>query len=235
MAHILVVEDNPDLAFALTTHLELEGFEVRVAADGPAGVAAALEDRADLIVLDVMLPGFDGFRVLRTIRERGLETPVLMLTARGEETDKVRGLRMGADDYLTKPFGSMELLARVDALLRRARLSSRDGAPPATAPRQEVIAFGDIEILPDARIVKRDGQPVTLRPREFDLLLALVRRQGRVASRQELLQEVCGYDADVASRTIDIHVAELRRKLEAVPSEPRHIITVMKAGYRFES
>ena len=233
MTRILVIEDNADLAFGLTTHLELEGFEVRVASDGPAGVEAALERSADVIVLDVMLPGFDGFRVLRTIRENGVDAPVLMLTARGEETDKVRGLRLGADDYLTKPFGSLELTARIDALLRRTRRAPADEAP--AAPRHEVITFGTIEIVPSARTVKREGTPVALRPREYDLLLALVRRNGAVASRQELLQEVCGYDADVASRTIDIHVAELRRKLEDDPANPKHILTVVKVGYRLEA
>lgn len=230
MSQILIAEDNPDLAFALQTTLETEGFETQVACDGPAAVIAALTGDPDLIVLDLMLPGFDGYRVLRTIREQGVDTPVLILTALGEEADKVRGFRLGADDYLTKPFGSMELVARVDALLRRARLL-REAAPPR---RAETIVIGSIEIAPGSHIVRRDGEKVTLRPREFDLLMALVRREGAVATRQELLREVWGYDADVVSRTIDIHIAELRRKLEDDPSDPQRILTVLKVGYRLQ-
>ena len=230
MAKILVVEDNSDLAFALSTTLEVEGFEVDVAGSGPEAVAAAAH-RPDLIVLDVMLPGFDGYRVLRTLREGGDTTPVLILTARGEQADKLRGFRLGADDYLTKPFAAAELVARVDALLRRAR-QGRPEEEARTAPA--TVRFGAVEVVPASRIVRRDGRPVALRPRELDLLLALIRRNGAVTTRQELLQEVWGYDADVVSRTIDIHVSELRRKLEVDPATPRHIITVVKVGYRFQ-
>jgi DNA-binding response OmpR family regulator len=226
MTRILVVEDNADLAFAVTTALESEGFDVVVAGTGPEGVELARTGDADLIILDVMLPGFDGFRVVRTLREDGIETPILMLTARGEETDKVKGLRLGADDYVTKPFGAMELLARVDALLRRSRR-----AAPAPAALEQ---FGDVEVNRAARTVKRGGDSVSLTPKEFDLLIALMDRAGAVVPRGDLLSAVWGYQQDVSTRTVDIHVSELRAKLEPNPAQPVHIITVRKTGYRFE-
>jgi DNA-binding response OmpR family regulator len=176
-----------------------------------------------------MLPGLDGFRVLRAIRDAGVAVPVLILTARGEEADRVRGLKSGADDYVTKPFGVMELLARVEAILRRARRArpEEDGAA-------ELLRFGSIEVNPRARTVTRAGRPVELSPKELDLLLALWRRRGSVVSRVELLREVWGYSDDAVTRTVDTHVGELRRKLEADPSSPRHILTARKAGYRLE-
>lgn len=227
MTRILVVEDNADLAFAVTTALQSEGFDVVVASTGPDGVAMARQRDADLIILDVMLPGFDGFRVMRTLRDEDIDTPILMLTARGEEADKVKGLRLGADDYVTKPFGAMELLARIEALLRRSRLSA---APAAVLDR-----FGDVEVNRAARTVKRRGEPVALAPKEFDLLIALMDRPGTVAARGDLLRAVWGYQHDVSTRTVDIHVSELRAKLEPNPAQPVHIITVRKAGYRFEA
>lgn len=226
MTRILVVEDNADLAFAVTTALQSEGFDVAVAATGPEGVARARERDADLIILDLMLPEFDGYRVIRTLRGDGIETPILVLTARGEEADKVKGLRLGADDYVTKPFGVMELLARVDALLRRSRRS---------APAPVFLArFGDVEVNRAARTVKRRGEPVALSPKEFDLLVALMDRAGAVVPRSDLLSAVWGYQQDVSTRTVDLHVSELRAKLEANPAQPVHIITVRKTGYRFE-
>ena len=228
MTRILVVEDNADLAFAVTTALESEGFDVAVAGTGPEGVDAARTGDADLVILDLMLPGFDGYRVIRTLRESGIETPILILTARGEEADKVKGLRLGADDYVTKPFGAMELLARVDALLRRSRIS-------ATAPARALLDhFGDVQVNRAARTVKRRGEPVALAPKEFDLLIALMDRAGTVVPRGDLLSAVWGYQHDVSTRTVDIHVSELRAKLEPNPAHPVHIITVRKAGYRFE-
>ena len=226
MTRILVVEDNADLAFALTTALQSEGFDVAVAGTGPDGVDAARTREVDLIILDLMLPGFDGYRVIRTLREGGIETPILILTARGEEADKVRGLRLGADDYVTKPFGAMELLARVDALLRRSRLSP---TPVAVLDR-----FGDVEVNRAARTVKRRGESVALSPKEFDLLIALMDRAGTVVGRGDLLRAVWAYQHDVSTRTVDIHVSELRAKLEPNPAQPVHIITVRKAGYRFD-
>ena len=230
MTRILLVEDNEDLAFAVTTALQSEGFDVAVAGTGPEGVARGRTRDADLIILDLMLPGFDGFRVIRTLRDDGIETPILVLTARGEETDKVRGLRLGADDYVTKPFGAMELLARVDALLRRSRLS----APVRTLEARSLDHFGDVEVNRAARTVKRRGEPVALSPKEYDLLIALMDRAGAVVPRGDLLSAVWGYQGDVSTRTVDIHVSELRAKLEPNPAQPVHIITVRKTGYRFE-
>src|SRR5213594_3312899 len=223
---ILVIEDNPDLAYGLRNNLEIEGYEVEVAKDGTRGLSRAKTANPDLVVLDLMLPGMDGFRGLRALRDDGHGMPVLILTARGEEADKVRGLRLGADDYVTKPFGVLELLARVEALLRRT-------APPAEGAG-EPEQFGAVEVIPASRAVLRSGRPVALTPKEFDLLVALLRRGGAVASRMELLTEVWGYSAAVLSRTVDTHVAELRRKLETDPATPRHILTVRKAGYRLE-
>ena len=229
MTRILVVEDNPDLAYGLRNNLEIEGYQVEVADDGTTGLARARDAQPDLIILDLMLPGMDGFRVLRALRDEGCRMPVLILTARGEESDKVRGLRLGADDYVTKPFGVLELLARVEALFRRAGAAAV--TPAALAERER---FGDVEVVPASRAVLRQGKAVTLTPKEYDLLIALLRRQGAVASRTELLTEVWGYSASVLSRTVDTHVAELRSKLEQDAAQPKHILTVRKAGYRLE-
>ena len=229
MTRILVVEDNRNLATGLRNNLEIEGYEVDVAADGATGLQLARSVSPDLIVLDLMLPGMDGYRVLRTLREEGIDTPVLILSARGEETDKVLGFHLGADDYVAKPFGLLELLARVDALLRRAanaRVKSKLPGP---------VSFGDVQIDPRTHSVKRGGEPVMLRPKEYELLIALLQRKGQVASRGELLEEVWGYSGEVYSRTVDTHVAELRRKLEENAAEPRHILTVRKTGYRIQS
>jgi DNA-binding response OmpR family regulator len=220
---ILVIEDNADLAFGLRNNLEIEGYEVRLAADGRLGLAVALEQRFDLVVLDLMMPGLDGFRVLKSLRERGDRTPVLILTARGQEEDKVRGLRLGADDYVTKPFGVLELLARIEALLRRTRPARQAG--PA-------VHFGDVVVDPATRTARRAGGDVPLAPKEFDLLWALVDANGAAVSRDRLMELVWGYGADVLSRTVDTHIAELRRKLEAGDAAPAHILTVRKVGYR---
>jgi DNA-binding response OmpR family regulator len=223
MTRVLIVEDNHDLAFGLRNNLEIEGYAVDVASDGASGLAAARQTRPDLIVLDLMLPGMDGYRVLKQLRDDGCTMPVLILTAKGEEADKVRGFRFGADDYVTKPFGVLELLARIEALLRRTR------AAAASAP---IERFGDVELDAATRTVSRGGRDVALTPMEFDLLLALLRRRGAVASRLELLKEVWGHSSAVLTRTVDTHIGELRRKLEPDPSTPRHILTVRKAGYR---
>jgi DNA-binding response OmpR family regulator len=221
MTRVLIVEDNHDLAFGLRNNLEIEGYAVDVAGDGPSGLARARGTRPDLIVLDLMLPGMDGYRVLRQLRDDGFTMPVLILTAKGEEADKVLGFRLGADDYVTKPFGVLELLARVQALLRR----SRTAAP-------EPDRFGQVQVDASTRTVTRSGRQVPLTPMEFDLLVALLRRRGAVASRMELLSEVWGHSSAVLTRTVDTHIGELRRKLEEDPSTPRHILTVRKTGYR---
>jgi DNA-binding response OmpR family regulator len=229
VTRILVIEDNRNLATGLRNNLEIEGYEVSVAGDGTSGLAIARSTMPDLIILDLMLPGMDGYRVLRTLRDDGIDTPVLILSARGEETDKVLGFHLGADDYVAKPFGLLELLARVDALLRRA--ASAGTKHKLAAP----VTFGEIQVDPGTHMVRRGGEAVTLRPKEYDLLIALLQRRGQVASRAELLEEVWGYSGEVYSRTVDTHVAELRRKLEENAAEPRHIITVRKTGYRIQS
>lgn len=222
MSRVLIIEDNRDLATGLRNNLEIEGYDVEVAPDGDAGLEAARHRPFDLVILDLMLPGLHGFRVLKAIRQAGDQIPILILTALGEEADKVRGLRMGADDFVTKPFGLLELLARVETILRRAR--------GLTAG--EILRYGDIEIDPRTRVVKRSGKAVTLSPKEYELLLALARAGGAVVSRLELLRRVWDYSEDVVTRTVDTHIAELRRKLEPTPGEPRHILTVRKSGYR---
>ena len=226
MKTVLLIEDNAHLAYGLKNNLEIEGYRVVVAEDGEAGLDAARADRPDLVVLDLMLPDLDGFRVLKSMRERGDRTPVLILTARGQEDEKVRGLKLGADDYVTKPFGVLELLARIEALIRRGSSEWAIAAGP--------VRFGDVEIQPGRRTVHRAGVPVPLAPKEFDLLWALVQADGAAVTRAKLMQRIWGYEADVLSRTIDTHIGELRRKLEPVPAEPRHLITVRKVGYRLE-
>ena len=228
MARVLVVEDNRNLALGLRTNLEYEGHDAEVVEDGPAAILRARTGAHDLIVLDLMLPGVDGFRVLETLRRDGVTVPILVLTARGDEADKVRGLHGGADDYVTKPFALRELLARVAALLRRARPAA------AAAPAAAVVRFGSILVEPAVRRVTRGGVAVALRPKEYDLLAALLRREGRLATRVELLREVWGYHESVLSRTLDTHIGELRRKLERDPAAPRHLLTVRKAGYRLD-
>ncbi len=228
MTRILIVEDNEDLAFGLRRTLEDEGYAVEVASDGIRGSQRARDEKPDLVILDLMLPGMDGYRTLESIRGAGLQMPVIILTARGEEADKVHGFRVGADDYVTKPFGLSELLARVSAQLRRSRL------PGGSSAASERYSFSDVEITPSARVVTKAGERVALTPREYDLLLALVQRPGVVLSRVTLLREVWGHQADVMTRTVDIHMGELRKKLEDVAAEPRHFMTVWKAGYRFD-
>jgi DNA-binding response OmpR family regulator len=228
MTRILLVEDNRDLAFGLRNNLEIEGYEVETAENGKAGLEAFARVNPDLLILDLMLPELDGFRVLRSLRQEGHTIPILLLTAKGEEADKVRGLRMGADDYVTKPFGLLELLARVEALLRRTQTGS------TARETIGVQRFGEIEVDPASRAVYRASQAVELSPKEFDLLLALLRARGAVVSRLQLMREVWGYSAAIVSRTVDTHIAELRRKLEEHPASPQHIITVRKTGYRIK-
>lgn len=227
MSDILVVEDQHDLAFGLRRNLEIDGHRVDVAHDGREALDFMLRDEHDLVVLDLMLPELDGMSVLGRARARGIDTPVLVLTARGSERDKVEGLRGGADDYLTKPFGIGELLARVDALLRRAGKTDMAAAPP-------VYRFGDVTVDVATRTVRRGQEPVALAPRELDLLVALLRAEGAAQSRRDLLRNVWGHRVAIATRTVDTHIGELRRKLETDPSSPRHILTVRKFGYRLD-
>jgi two-component system, OmpR family, alkaline phosphatase synthesis response regulator PhoP len=224
MTRLLVVEDQPDLADLLAQNLRAEGFDVRAVGDGRDVMPLVQSWVPDLVILDLTLPGLDGFEVLRQLRARDRHVPVIILSARSAEADKVRGFRLDADQYVTKPFGLIELLERVHALLRRRQLPSESTG---------VQVFGDIVIDRAARLVTRHGRDVGLSPKAFDLLLALVRRQGAAATRVELLREVWGYQALVLSRTVDSHVAELRRKLEVDPANPCHVLTVFKTGYRF--
>ena len=225
LGRILIIEDNEDLAFGLRNNLEIEGYVVEQATDGRSGLSRARELQPDLIVLDLMLPSLDGYRVLRELRQDGNTVPVVILTARTEEADKVRGFRLGADDYVTKPFGVLELIARVEAVMRRSGVGDR----PA-----RTVRFGDVTIDSGTRTVRKGDQVVAVTPMEFNLLLALVKRQGAVVSRLDLLKEVWGHASTVLTRTVDTHVAELRRKLEDDPSQPQYILTSRKAGYRLE-
>lgn len=225
-ARILIIEDNEDLAFGLRTNLEVQGYEVQLAHDGLEGLRIAQQVSVDLIVLDLMLPSLGGIDVLRKLRKTDKMTPILILTAKGNEVDKVMGLRLGADDYVTKPFGLMELMARVEALLRRVSVADRNSA--------RNYQFGPVVIATESRRVTRDGVEIELTPKEYGLLLALVERNGAVASRIELMREIWGHSSAVVSRTVDTHVAELRRKLEKDPSQPRYIVTVRKSGYRLD-
>lgn len=231
---IAIIEDNETLAQGLRSNLEYEGYRVVVAHDAATGRALLHNEQPNLVILDLMLPDSDGYRLLRSWRDEGNMVPVLILTALGEEADKVRGFRFGADDYVTKPFGLMELLARIDALLRRAQRAGGGATPVPEATDPDSLGVGDIRVDPSTRTVRRDGHEVALRPREFDLLVALLKRRGQVATRLELLREVWGYDDSVMSRTVDTHVAELRRKLEADPANPAYILTVLKTGYRIK-
>jgi len=226
MARVLIVEDNADLAAGIQYNLSLEGYDTCIAEDGRRALTVAEQWSPDVILLDLMLPELDGYQVLQTLRARGVKTPVVILTAKAEEADKVRGFRLDADQYVTKPFGVLELLERVRALLRR---SARDSAA-TPAP----LHFGDVVVDTSSRMVTRAGVPCALTPKAYELLLALIRRSGAVATRNELLKEVWGYSAFVTTRTVDSHVAELRRKIEADPASPRFVKTVWKVGYRFE-
>lgn len=223
---ILVVEDHETLALGLSRSLEAAGFQAMVAGGRSAAEEAMAAEDPALVILDLMLPDGDGLDVLRDLRAAGSDVPVLVLTARGEEIDKLMGFRLGADDYVVKPVGVLELLARVEALLRRAR---------AGEPGEEVlraVQFGKVVVDAEARTVHRDGEAVSLSPREFDLLLCLIEHQGRAVSRETILTKAWNYNRAVATRSVDTHVFTLRAKLEDDPSRPEHIVTVPKVGYR---
>ncbi len=227
----MIVEDNTDLAFGLSRTLEAYGHRVAVVSDSTTAVTQVRAFAPHLIILDLMMPGLDGFSVLERLRADGFSMPVLILSARSEEADKVRGFRSGADDFVTKPFGVLELVERVSALLRRAR------AVPAAddeATLPAFVRFGDVVVDVAARRVSRADEAVSLTPKEFDLLLALVRQPEKALARATLLRDVWGHAPDIQTRTVDLHVVELRRKLERIPSRPRHIRTVWKTGYRFD-
>jgi DNA-binding response OmpR family regulator len=228
MTRILLVEDEPIIASALQYDLSFEGHDVTLVGDGLEASRRARNEPFDLIVLDAMLPGRDGFDVCRDIRNAGLTTPILMLTARAQETEKVLAFELGADDYVTKPFGTMELRARIKALLRRSA-HTRDTAPAS------VSRFGTVEIDTTRGEVRKDGQPVDVTITEFRLLETFVRNCGRVLTRQQLLDAVWGHGFALSDRAVDNHIVNLRRKLEAVPSEPRHLVSVRGLGYRLDT
>jgi DNA-binding response OmpR family regulator len=220
---ILIVDDEPALVQGLEDNLRFEGYETLAATSGEEGLARALAEAPDLVLLDVMMPTRSGWEVCRELRQRGVDVPIIMLTARGEETDRVRGLELGADDYITKPFSLRELLARVRAVLRR----------PGPRQKFEELAFGDVRVHRRGRRVTRAGREVRLTRKEYELLVYLAEHQGDVITRERLLDEVWGYERFPTTRTVDTHVLRLRRKLEADPDRPRFIHTVHGQGYRF--
>jgi two-component system alkaline phosphatase synthesis response regulator PhoP len=225
---ILLVEDEPGLVMTLTDRLGAEGYAVETAQDGETGLQQAVNAAFDLIILDVMLPRKNGFDVCRDLRQQGCHSPIIMLTARGQVVDRVVGLKLGADDYVTKPFEMIELLARIEALLRRAPASL---TPPAQLP--ETYQFGSVRVDFRRAEVERDGERVELSALEFKLLRYLVEHRGATLSRDELLNEVWGYDAMPSTRTVDVHVAWLRQKLEPNPRHPQFILTIHGLGYKF--
>ena len=223
MTRILIVEDEPGIAFGLETDLKMEGYAVELVDDGYKAVERAGKESFDLILLDVMLPGKDGFEVCRELRRAGVRTPVILVTARTHEAEKVMGLEVGADDYVTKPFSHRELRARIKAVLRRTA-----GEAP------EVCRFGSVEVDFGRGEVRRDGRPVETTQLEFKLLTAFVRNQGRLFSRDQLLDAVWGRGTFVSDRVVDNHVLSLRRKIEDDPQQPRYLVSVRGMGYRFE-
>jgi two-component system alkaline phosphatase synthesis response regulator PhoP len=225
---LLLVEDEPGLVMTMTDRLELEGYEVESVMDANKALHTASANSYDAILLDVMLPGGTGFDVCRTLRQRGVQTPILMLTARGQVIDRVVGLKLGADDYLVKPFEMAELLARIEALLRRSSTSS---IPPGASA--ESYRFGDISVDFRKAEVNKNGQTLELSAREFKLLRYFIEHRGAALTRDELLNEVWGYNAMPSTRTVDVHVAWLRQKLEDNPRHPEYIHTVHGLGYKF--
>jgi len=223
--NILLVEDEAALRMTLGDRLRAEGYEVEYAADGPDAVEKATRLSFDLVILDVMLPGMSGLRVCEDIRAAGLITPILMLTAKGQTADKVAGLKIGADDYLTKPFDMQELMARIEALLRRA--------PARGSASADVVLIGQNRVDLRGTEVSRDGCPLSLSAREFQLLRYFIEHPGATLTREQLLTEVWGYSGKMFTRTVDVHVAGLRQKLEPEPRQPRYLLTIQGLGYKF--
>jgi two-component system alkaline phosphatase synthesis response regulator PhoP len=224
VSKILVVEDEPDMVLGLKDNFEFEGYEVLTAPDGAAGLERARNDKPDLVILDIMLPKLSGLEVCKALRGEGFEAPIIMLTARGQEIDKVVGLELGADDYVTKPFSIRELLARVRAILRRTE---------GTKKRLSRYRFSDVELDFEAYRAKKADQPLDLSPREFELLRYLIERKGQTVTRDQLLEDVWGYESYPSTRTVDTHIAKLRAKVGDSGSEPRYIMTIHGVGYKF--
>ncbi|HVR69556.1 MAG TPA: response regulator transcription factor [Vicinamibacteria bacterium] len=224
MTKILIVEDEPDMVLGLKDNFEFEGYEVLTAADGAAGLERARTHKPDLVILDIMLPRYSGLEVCKTLRGEGFAAPIIMLTARGQEIDKVVGLELGADDYVTKPFSIRELLARVRAILRRSEGGKK---------RLSRYRFSDVELDFEVYQAKKGGEPLDLSPREFELLRYLIERKGDTISRDRLLEDVWGYESYPSTRTVDTHIAKLRAKIGDSGSEPRFILTIHGVGYKF--
>ena len=223
MSRILIVDDEPEIVRGLEDNLRFEGYQTSTAADGREALAVAAREAPDLILLDIMMPGLSGWDVCRELRSQGIDVPIIMLTARSEESDRVRGLELGADDYITKPFSLRELLARVRAVLRR----------PGPRHKVEEFAFGDARVRPRGRQAFRAGREVGLTRKEFELLVYLLEHRGETVTRERLLDEVWGYERFPTTRTVDTHILRLRRKFEADPDRPAFILTVHGQGYRF--
>jgi two-component system, OmpR family, alkaline phosphatase synthesis response regulator PhoP len=221
---VLLIEDEPGLVLTLRDRLTREGYEVESSVDGEGGLERATREVFDIVLLDVMLPRLNGFDVLRELRKRGVNTPVIMLTAKGQVVDKVAGLKLGADDYVTKPFEMVELLARIEAKLRRA---------PINAHPSDGYQFGDVRVEFRRAEATKSGAPLDLSAREFQLLKYFIEHRGATVTREELLNEVWGYNAMPSTRTVDVHVAWLRQKIEPNPRHPQYIVTVHGTGYRF--
>ena len=232
--HILVIEDEPDLRAGLQHNLQLEGYSVETAADGREGLRKAREGKAALILLDLMLPVVPGLEVLRHLRETGRETPIIIISAKGQDRDKVQGLELGADDYLTKPFGLSELTARIRAVLRRTQVGAKAGVGDRTAVGG-VMRFPELTVDWKRFTVLRDGEETQLSRYEAEILRMLIEHRGEVVSRQDLLRKVWGYVHLPTTRTVDNHIARLRKKLERDVENPIHVVTVHGLGYRFES
>ena len=224
MQRVLIIEDEPDMVLGLKDNFEYEGYDVLVARDGREGLDRALADHPDLILLDIMLPKMSGLDVCRQLRSNGVDTPVIMLTARGQEIDKVIGLEMGADDYVTKPFSIKELLARARAHLRRAARQVAE---------VESYVIGDVNLNFKKYEAIKDGREIELSPREFELLKYFIQHRGETITRDQLLDDVWGYDNYPFTRTVDNHIAKLRQKIETTPADPKYIITVHRVGYKF--
>jgi two-component system alkaline phosphatase synthesis response regulator PhoP len=221
---VLIVEDEPDMILGLKDNFEFEGYEVITAPDGAAGLERARSAKPDLIILDIMLPKLSGLEVCKSLRGEGYSNPIIMLTARGQEIDKVVGLELGADDYVTKPFSIRELLARVRAILRRTEGKKK---------RLERYRFADVELDFEIYRARKGEEPLDLSPREFELLRYLIERKGETVSRDRLLEDVWGYESYPSTRTVDTHIAKLRAKIGDSGSEPRYILTIHGSGYKF--
>lgn len=225
MAHILIVEDEPEMQRGLRDNLEFEGYSVLVIGDGKKALETIRAKKFDLILLDVMLPGMSGFDICKTVRTEGIAVPIIMLTAKGEEVDKVLGLEFGADDYITKPFSLRELIARVKAVLRRT--------PTAAISAAKSITFGLLSVDLESYTALKKGKPVALTSKDFDILRYFWNHQQQVITRDDLLKHVWGYDESISSRTVDNFIVKLRKNIEKDPSAPKHIITIHGTGYKF--